>query len=522
MKSNRTLITIILAIALMVVVMVCAAGITFSGLAGREKVSAEKGWNTPANIANSINITDLTGDKQRDVFAQDSFGLKVLDGQANVLVDKLLPQPLAASLGDVNSDGTPDIVAYFKNGDQPTVIAFTGQDELLWEQTYANLGRPGRAAAVDFDNNRQSEIVVADESGQVLALSAQGGELWRYAMPAGTILRGLDNAPTVEGDIVIVGGEDGLVVAINKQGRELWRTTAGGGLRRVRAFPLGGPQEGRVFVGSVGGRLSVHRPTDGQELWSANLGQAVNEIRPAEVDGDPATTEIVVGGKDGGVWAFDQNGRQLWSASVSDKVNEVRGFNLEGGSPVILVGDDTGKVTVYSQNGLYLTSIDMSGSIGRIEVGKLADNGFIVADPKEMAFYTVATTTAPFWYSPLLAGVLACGVIAVVAFIVASVKPAPTLRVSAEGMTVEAQKARRRMLHESIADLNKIRDRGEVSGEAYLARIRDLREQLAEVNAALIKLGEPIKPETFACPNCGGPLELGTDRCEFCGQVVIM
>jgi hypothetical protein len=89
-------------------------------------------------------------------------------------------------------------------------------------------------------------------------------------------------------------------------------------------------------------------------------------------------------------------------------------------------------------------------------------------------------------------------------------------------MTVEAQKARRRMLHESIADLKKLQERGEVPERAYLARLRELREQLAEVTAALIKLGEPVQVESFACPHCGGPLELGTDRCEFCGQVVIV
>jgi hypothetical protein len=89
-------------------------------------------------------------------------------------------------------------------------------------------------------------------------------------------------------------------------------------------------------------------------------------------------------------------------------------------------------------------------------------------------------------------------------------------------MSVEAQRARRRMLHESIQDLKKMQGRSEVSGDAYLARLKELRQQLAGVNAALITLGEPIKVETFSCPHCGGSLELGSDRCEFCGQVVIV
>ncbi|MFN8454694.1 MAG: PQQ-binding-like beta-propeller repeat protein [Anaerolineae bacterium] len=394
--------------------------------------------------------------------------------------------------------------------------------ETLWEKQLPELGRPGRAVAVDFERDRQSEIVVADENDRMVALSAQGEELWRYSGLSG-VIRGLDSTPLETGEVVALGDERGPVVVLDRQGQELWRTEASGGLRRLRAFPLGGPLAGRVLVGSVNGTLSVHQADTGQILWEANLGQAVNEIRPVEVDGNPATNEVMAGGKDGGVWAYSQDGKELWAGSVGGKVEELAGVSGgEGNGPVIMVGDDSGKVTLFDQNGMYLSSIEGQGIIERIETGKLPGGGFLIADGEGVKLYTLERTTAPFWYTPILGGVLACVAIAVVAYIVASMKPAPTLRVSAEGMTVEAQKARRRMLHESITDLKHMQQRNEVSGEAYLARIGELRQQLAEVNAALIKAGEPIKPESFACPHCGGTLELGTDRCEYCGQVVIV
>jgi outer membrane protein assembly factor BamB len=523
MKSSRTLIIIVLAVVLMVMVMACAMFITLTDMASREKYTANAGWQVPANAALSVNITDLTGDKQRDVFVQDADGIKVLDAQGKPLLEKQLPQPLASTQGDVDGDGVPDIIAYTWNGERARAIAFTGQDRVLWERELPELGAPGRAVAVDFENDGRNEIVVSDEDGQMLALSAQGDELWRYWL-MGIGLRGLDEVPLPTGDVVTVGDEGGEVVVLDSQGREMWRTMAMGGLRRLRAFPLGGPLNGRVLVGSVNGELTVYQGDDGQEVWSAGIGQAVNEIRPAEIDGDPATVEIVAGGKDGGVWAFSQTGQRLWANGVGSKVNEIAGIGSEGvDGPAIIVGDDGGGVTVFDSRGMQLTSFTASGSIGRVEVGKLVGtNGFIVADSSQLTLYTLDKTTAPFWYTPILGGLLACGVIAIVAVVIASLKPAPTLRVSAEEMTVEAQKARRRMLHESIEDLKKMQERGEVSSQAYLARIRELREQLAEVTAALIKLGEPVQVESFACPHCGGPLELGTDRCEYCGQVVIV
>lgn len=524
MQSNRTLVTIILAVVLMVLVMAAAAFITFAGIANREKYEATLLWRAPAQSALSMNITDLTGDKQRDIFVQDAAGVKLLDEQGQVVLDKPLSSPLATSQGDVNGDGVPDIIVAYWAGAQTTVQAFTGQNQLLWQVDLAELGQPSRVTAIDFNSDRLSEVVVGDNEGHLTALSAQGEPMWSYSLPAASPLRGLDDVAMSEGRAIVAGIESGEVVVLNRQGTQMWQTSAYGGLRRLRSFPLGGPQNGRVLVGSQYGDLTVHNGTNGEALWNASLGQAINEIRPAELDGDPATTEVVVGGKDGGVWVFSQSGQQVWSASVGEKVAEIVGVDSSGaGRDEIIIGDEGGGVNIFDASGSRLTDFTVQGPVGRLDSGKLAGTReFLVADSSEVKAYQLTKTTAPFWYSPLLAGLLVCGLIAGAAYFVATMKPAPTVQVSADQMTVEAQRARRRMLHESIQDLKQMQGRSEVSGEAYLARLKELRQQLAEVNAALIKLGEPIKVETFSCPHCGGSLELGSDRCEFCGQVVIV
>ena len=63
------------------------------------------------------------------------------------------------------------------------------------------------------------------------------------------------------------------------------------------------------------------------------------------------------------------------------------------------------------------TSKSYSAPINRILGDKfMKDKQFIVADAAQMRALTPSKQTAPFWYSPLLAGLLACVVIAVVAF----------------------------------------------------------------------------------------------------------
>jgi hypothetical protein len=202
---------------------------------------------------------------------------------------------------------------------------------------------------------------------------------------------------------------------------------------------------------------------------------------------------------------------------------EITSLDAEGsGRDVVAIGDESGGVAFLNAQGNRLASKSYSAPINRLLGDKFMDSKrFLVADATQVRAVKVDKQTAPFWYSPLLAGLLACAVIAVVAFIIGSIKPAPTLQISAEQMTVEAQKARRIMLHESVNDLKRMKTSGEVPPEAYLARLKDLRAQLADAEANLIKLGVPLQAETIKCPNCGGTLDLGTDRCEYCGQVVI-
>jgi hypothetical protein len=77
------------------------------------------------------------------------------------------------------------------------------------------------------------------------------------------------------------------------------------------------------------------------------------------------------------------------------------------------------------------------------------------------------------------------------------------------------------MLHESIADVERMKQSGEMPPEAYAARLKELRADLADNDAALKKAGVKVQVETFKCPNCGGTLPLGVDKCDYCGQVVI-
>jgi hypothetical protein len=235
----------------------------------------------------------------------------------------------------------------------------------------------------------------------------------------------------------------------------------------------------------------------------------------------------VIGGKDGGVWAFSFDGvtaSQMWTGSLSDKVNEIAGIDVdEDGKQEAVLGDDSGSVAIFTENGARNNLPKRTGGIMRIDVGKLGNDRYvIVADQYSVEVHNIRFSSIPgFQYTPLVAGVIVSAVILVIAAILASIPKRPVLKVSFQDKSRESLEAERRMLKESIADVERLRKSGEVTGDAYLARLKRLRADLAENETAFKSQGYPIKVETIQCPNCGGTLELGMDKCEYCGQVLL-
>jgi hypothetical protein len=532
--NSRVKVTMILAVVLMVLVMGAAALLTFTGAGAKERWVLDETWVQPAANVASMKVTNLTGAGKTDLFVQAGNDVLVFDAAGQQVFQQAFPGTLAASMGDVDGDEIQEILAYYKPETNSVATAFkaTGDGQFLWQTEITGLGDVGRAAVVDFDGDGRMGLVAGDLRGKLVALSDKGEEQWRYDLHSTSDLRGLDNVLTGRTQLVAAADLDGRVVVLDGRGQEVWTFNVPGGLRRLRTEELTAPGQSAVLLGGEDGTLYVLEGSTGRELWRASLGQAITEIRLAELDGDPGTRELVAGGKLNGVWGYTQDGKRLFVARIAGaktKVTEIASLDVAGTGKaelrpnVVAIGDDSGAVTFFDAGGSKLLTRSYSAPINRMATGKVGgEQQFLVADASQVHTLAMSEKSPSLWSSPLLGGLLACLVIAGVAYAIASMKPAPMLRLSAEEMTVEAQKARRIMLHESINELKHMKESGEVPADAYLARLKDLRGQLANAEANLIKLGMPLTAETIKCPNCGGTLELGTDRCDYCGQTVLI
>ena len=102
---------------------------------------------------------------------------------------------------------------------------------------------------------------------------------------------------------------DGNLAVYDAQGKQVWSHSQEQ-LRRLRAFDLNSDGNSEIITGGEYGAFFIYSAADGSTLFNNQLGQAVSEVREVELNGDPSSREIVVGGKDGGVWAFLEHGQQ--------------------------------------------------------------------------------------------------------------------------------------------------------------------------------------------------------------------
>jgi len=514
---SRKIIAFIVAFVFICLVMVVAGVFAFSGAVTADKFGSDTAWSQPYNTAESMKVIDLTGDGQDELFIQNTSNITVYNGDGSTLwsFDYSIPK---TSLGDVNGDGVEDIIVFYPGG---LDVIINGQASTI--ASGLSIGTPSRVALIRFSSGPQ--IVLGDSSSNLLALSLDGQTLWTMNMGSDEI-RGFDDAKIGGQTYLAAASHSGIVRVIDSTGEYIWNNEQSQ-VRRMRAFDLNGDGNSEVITGSESGEFYIYSAQDGSTLFNKSLGQAVSEVREVELNGDPSSREIVVGGKDGGVWAFSFNGTtatQMWTGSLSDKVTEISGLDInEDGKEEAVIGDDSGKVAVFTENGTRNNLPSHNSGITRIDIGKLGNERYVViADGSEVQTNKVNFSSIPgFQYTPLIVGLIVSAIILVIAAILASIPAKPEMKVSFQDKSKESLEAQRRMLKESIADVERLRKAGEVTGDAYLARLKRLRGDLADNETAYKTAGHPIKVETFQCPKCGGTLELGMDKCEYCGQVIL-
>jgi outer membrane protein assembly factor BamB len=517
------IVTIVLAVIMIVLVMGFTGFLTFTSDTPA-KVQTSSDWSYDLPEADSVKVIDLNGDGQDDVFVQNAQGVAILDANGNAFFQR--EGAVVSTMGDVDGDGVEDVIIAEANSEVVMITALRGDGSTIWNATIpARLQALSRIAVMRFDSG--SQIVVGDNDGVLLSVNAQGQQLWQSRLSMGDYIRGLDEARIGGVVHIAAANHNGTVGLFDANGEQIWEYSLGEDLRRLRGYDLNGDGTTELLIGGDQSKLLLFESGQPDPAFSTTVGQAVTQIREGEVDGDPTAREFLVGGKEGGFWAYRLDGTELWSTVLPERVNDIDVADTDGdGQNEVFVGTDNGILAMFTDlSGREQTIKRYPSGVARISAGTLGGNPRVVVATKGdgVQSLAIAREAAPFWYNPLLAGVIISVIIVVVAWFVASIpqRPAPTLETEAIDYSVEGLKAQRMMLHESIADVERLKASGEMPTSAYQARLKELRKQLADNEAALLKAGVEIHAQVSTCPACGGEIEPGQMKCDYCGTVIL-
>jgi hypothetical protein len=322
---------------------------------------------------------------------------------------------------DLDGDGSDELLIAGVKG---KVQAVDGSGHALW--TYESRGRANEVTVQQLDG--KPTVFIATENWMVIALDAEGKEMWRHTFPSdaehrelkGNLLgitrvrvahvNGGDQEPWImvgtqfrylygldregklkyEDMVYYYGIEDMEFADLDGDGRDegilgaeyssyvLWKnkklTNAGGGFgpgwKVVDALnEWSGDDHPAVALGTKEHRIHLVQYKNGKiaELWQRNIGGEVNDIRHGDFNGD-GETEILAGSGGYQFYALNPDGTVRWRRTLSDRVLKVNGL-VRDGTAQYLAAADNGSLFVLDDDGSVKQSLLFGSAIIDLAVG---------------------------------------------------------------------------------------------------------------------------------------------------------
>lgn len=165
-----------------------------------------------------------------------------------------------------------------------------------------------------------NKVIWGSENGDVFAIDEATGELAWQAKVAGEVI----SKPALDSNLVIVNTASGVLVALDiTTGEEVWKAEQAVPPLTLRGASGVAVASGGAFVGLASGEVAVFILQNGQQGWTAEIGEASGSTELQRIV-DVDVTPIILGDKiyaistNGNLAAIDlRSGRELWKRKYS-------------------------------------------------------------------------------------------------------------------------------------------------------------------------------------------------------------
>ena len=195
-----------------------------------------------------------------------------------------------------------------KDGTFYALNADTGKVE--WKRKIGSLN----ASAPAYADGRLFTVNLEPNQAVALRPNAHGSKiLWRHPLPGRS-----ESSPLVHSGRVIFGCESGDIFALDeKTGKTRWTVSTAGPVKGGLAF-----HDGTVFAGNYAGEIHAIDASNGQVEWTAHT-QGGGLLRGGGIYSTPAVAwgRVYLGSLDGRIYSYvEKTGELAWSHSTGAEV----------------------------------------------------------------------------------------------------------------------------------------------------------------------------------------------------------
>jgi outer membrane protein assembly factor BamB len=222
---------------------------------------------------------------------------------------------------------------YFQDKDAMLYAISADRGKVEWKRKIGALGAASPAYSHGLLYAVTLQRAPGVDQGEALAFRASDGKLvWRRSLPGRS-----ETSPIVVGSNVIVGSESGDVFALNrKSGAVDWQVSTAGEVKGGLAL-----DDGVLYGANYAGQVFALRASSGAYVWqSSTQGSSFGRGGPVYSTPAVAFGRVYLGSIDGRVYSFDQSSGELaWSHSTGDWVYGAPAVaETERAGPTVYVG----------------------------------------------------------------------------------------------------------------------------------------------------------------------------------------
>ena len=270
---------------------------------------------------------------------------------------------VAASLDGPNNPQT--ILVATESG---MLLALTPDGATRWTIQVGT--RINDLTAADLTGDGKDEIVLGRRDYYLQVLDPNGKELWKKALdyyrkpPSVNVVKtgDIDGDGTPE---VIAGGENWRFYAFTADGTELWNYESVHPSRAGAVADLDGDGKAEVICGTHYYWASV-LGSDGKQRWRCPFGPICYDIATGNFDGNK-TRGVVFGSGDGKIHYVGHDGTKRLAYTAGDEVKCVAAADLDGdGVDEILGGSLNYNVYCFGADGQRRWRVDTGGAVSSL------------------------------------------------------------------------------------------------------------------------------------------------------------